>query len=302
MKKKILLLDSGVTVQKIVALSLDKENVTTFFATTKEEGKRIILSEKPDLVLVSDRLNGLEWSSFPKEVETWVGLSGPVPQMVLLASGQVENPKHYFDVLSKPFTPQNLQDLVNRIFVSETSVVENTSVTKLNMLFGDLEGEAITSSQILNLNLEKEEEEEEEEAGELHSTVTPAPSTRNQLEDLWSSAPEPSTDSEKVGSPRVESVSDLWGVTEPEAPSTMRDQKGELEPEPAPVLSTEESVAYKSLLENQVQQKLEAHNLTEMVEKVLARLLPPLVERLVQERLDQLMTEQEQEGSSSLHL
>jgi FKBP-type peptidyl-prolyl cis-trans isomerase (trigger factor) len=61
------------------------------------------------------------------------------------------------------------------------------------------------------------------------------------------------------------------------------------------ILRTEESLAYKSLLENQVQQKLESQNLNEMVEKVLARLLPPLVERLVQERLDQLLTEQEQD-------
>jgi hypothetical protein len=82
----------------------------------------------------------------------------------------------------------------------------------------------------------------------------------------------------------------------------MMNGNAEQELESDPVLSTEESVAYKSLLENQVQQKLEAHNLTEMVEKVLARLLPPLVERLVQERLDQLMAEQEQEGASSLHL
>lgn len=299
MKNKILLLDSGVTVQKIVALSLDKENVTTFFATTKEEGKRIILSEKPDLVLVSDRLNGLEWSSFPKEVETWVGLSGSVPRMVLLASGQVETAKHYFDVLNKPFTPQHLQELVKKIFAAGATVsAKNPAINtaQLNSLFGDSEDEVVTSSQILSL------EKDEEEVSEIQPAQSSGPSTRNQLEELWSSGQEVESGPDKEASPRVESISDLWGVPAPEAQSMRKNPEFEPEADLAPVLSTEESVAYKSLLENQVQQKLEAHNLTEMVEKVLARLLPPMVERLVQERLDQLMAEQEQEGASSLHL
>lgn len=299
MKNKILLLDSGVTVQKIVALSLDKENVTTFFATTKEEGKRIILGEKPDLVLVSDRLNGLEWTSFPMEVETWVGLSGSIPRMILLASGQVENAKHYFDVLSKPFTPQHLQELVKKAFASGDTVSAKASsinAAQLNSLFGDSEDEKVTSSQILSI------EKDEEEASEIQPAPSAAFSTRNQLEELWSAGHEVENQLVREASPRVESISDLWGVPAAEAQSMGGNQEPEPEAEEAPVLSTEESVAYKSLLESQVQQKLEAHNLTEMVEKVLARLLPPLVERLVQERLDQLMAEQEQEGASSLHL
>ncbi|MFM8269068.1 MAG: hypothetical protein ACKN9V_02675, partial [Pseudomonadota bacterium] len=87
----------------------------------------------------------------------------------------------------------------------------------------------------------------------------------------------------------------LWGGG---APSLSKESNPAPFESPEPetqILRTEESLAYKSLLENQVQQKLESQNLNEMVEKVLARLLPPLVERLVQERLDQLLTEQEQE-------
>jgi len=282
MKKKILLLDSGVTVQKIVSLSIDKTEFHTFFATTKEEGKRIILSEKPDLVLVSDRLNGLEWSSFPKEVETWLGRQGIIPTMVLLASGQLESAKHYQEILNKPFTPQDLQSLLERVFSAE---VKPNTFEPVTQLFEEAEEEMVTASQIA--------------IPVPSQTMKSQSSTRNQLEDLWQAPQESVEEIEELSPRQAESISDLWG-TEDSAPSLSRDHSPAQDP--SPVLSTEESVAYKSLLENQVQQKLEANNLNEMVEKVLARLLPPLVERLVQERLDQLLAEQEQEGTSSLHL
>jgi CheY-like chemotaxis protein len=55
MNLKVLLIDSGVTVQKIVALSLDKSKYSGLFVASKEEAKKQILEQKPDLVLVSDR-------------------------------------------------------------------------------------------------------------------------------------------------------------------------------------------------------------------------------------------------------
>jgi hypothetical protein len=115
------------------------------------------------------------------------------------------------------------------------------------------------------------------------------------LENLWESPAAPVVNPETR--PQTESVSDLWGGGSSSS-SFMESQSqtphAPVDSEPQ-ILRTEESLAYKSLLENQVQQKLESQNLNEMVEKVLARLLPPLVERLVQERLDQLLTEQEQD-------
>lgn len=288
MKTKILLLDGGVTVQKIVALSLDKNDYATYFATNKEEGKRIILSEKPDLVLVSDRLQGLEWSSFPKEVETWLSREEALPAMVLLASGQVENAKHYQDTLMKPFTPHDLQAMLKRVFSSSTP---SESLNEVNQLFEESAEESLTASHISLV---------EENQAPLKSSET-----RNQLENLWQESGETESRPARVqnsSSSPVESISDLWGVGSPSNLSHSHPEESLSEDTSEELLSTEESVAYKSLLENQVQQKLEAQNLNEMVEKVLARLLPPLVERLVQERLDQLMAEQEQEANADLSL
>jgi len=281
MNHKVLLIDSGVTVQKIVALSLDKSKYSGLFVASKEEAKKQILEQKPGLVLVSDRAAGIEWQRFPKEVETWLGRDGKMPAMVLLASGDIREAKHYQAVLQKPFTPQTLQDVLDNLINREknTELPSNNLSNKLNserfnQLFQDSESDEIIST-------------EEEQR--------PVANAREQLENLWESPAAPVVNPETR--PQTESVSDLWGGGSSSS-SFMESQSqtphAPVDSEPQ-ILRTEESLAYKSLLENQVQQKLESQNLNEMVEKVLARLLPPLVERLVQERLDQLLTEQEQD-------
>lgn len=290
MNHKILLIDSGVTVQKIVALSLDKSKYSGLFVATKEEAKKQILDQKPSLVLVSDRAAGIEWQRFPKEVETWLGRAGQVPGMILLASGDVREAKHYQGVLQKPFTPQALQDLLESLINKERGIEPSAAsgpnkhqVEQLNQLFQEAEDEEPTN---LGVKLDFDNTGEEKQLSTTNA--------REQLESLWEAPPTPFNLAEVR--PQAESVSDLWGGGESASSMPVSAQETPKAPEmESQILRTEESLAYKSLLENQVQQKLEAQNLNEMVEKVLARLLPPLVERLVQERLDQLMTEQEHE-------
>jgi hypothetical protein len=204
-----------------------------------------------------------------------------MPAMVLLASGDIREAKHYQAVLQKPFTPQTLQDVLDGLINKEknSELTSNNLSNKLNsqpfnQLFQDVEGDEIMST------------------GEEQRPVTNA---REQLENLWESPAAPVISSETR--PQTESVSDLWGGSSGSSSlmeSHNQTPSAPMDSEPQ-ILRTEESLAYKSLLENQVQQKLESQNLNEMVEKVLARLLPPLVERLVRERLDQLLTEQEQD-------
>ena len=290
MNHKILLIDSGVTVQKIVALSLDKTKYSGLFVATKDDAKKQILEQKPSLVLVSDRASGIEWQRFPKEVEAWLGPTGQAPAMVLLASGDVREAKHYQGVLQKPFTPQALQDLLDGLINKERGIEPsaaspsmNRQSEHLNQMFREAEEEEPTGHGF-NLNVDLPLDEK-------HPTMTKA---REKLENLWDTPVTPFVAQEVR--PQAESVSDLWGGGD-NAASLSSQSLSTAKPaeEESQILRTEDSLAYKSLLENQVQQKLESQNLGEIVEKVLARLLPPLVERLVQERLDQLMIEQEEQ-------
>lgn len=299
MNQKILLIDSGITVQKIVALSLDKDKYSGLIASSKEEAKRIILEQSPDLVLVSDRFEGVEWQRFPKEVETWVGAGGVLPKFVLLASRHVSEAKHYHGILNKPFTPQALQEMVSNQLTPSSmpdSKEMNSISAKLNQtIIEEVEREEITMTGAPGfLN----------DVPVMEPKSEPASSAREKLESLWDAPQVPSAPLETMS--RGESVSDLWGtgtvLEQPNRPS--KKEESSKPTQAAEILDVEESLAYKSLLENQVQQQLETQNLHEIVEKVLAKLLPPMVERLVQTRLDQLLKEQEQEfeQSQNLHL
>jgi CheY-like chemotaxis protein len=283
MEQKILLIDSGITVQKIVALSLDKSKYSGLVASSKEEAKKIIEEHRPSLIMVSDRFEGIEWQRFPKEVEAWLGAGTKLPKMVLLASREVHDPKHYQGVLNKPFTPQALQNMI-----SEQLTQVETISGKLNQTLEiNHREEAVEVPEPLHLNMEEMMEQ------------TPPP-LRATLENLWEEAPKAEIPKETRA--KAESVSDLWGMGKEESVSEAPNQKtSKNEPE---VLDLEESLAYKSLLENQVQQQLETQNLNDMVEKVLSKLLPPMVERLVNERLDMLLKEEndEMEREKNLHL
>ena len=293
MNYKVLLIDNGVTVQKIVALSLDKSQYSGLFAGSKDDAKKMILDQKPDLILVSDRATGIEWQRFPKEVETWLGIKSVAPPMILLASGEIKEAKHYKGVLQKPFTPQALLEMISQALASPMSSasVEEDRIQNLMEETGEQEAAVAVNAFLLN-----EESESEGIMNEnLKDTRNVRSSARDRLESLWEVTENPQ--SPVITPSRTESVSDLWGPVTPAADySSQNANPSEAEPE---ILRTSDSLAYKSLLENQVQQQLESQNVHEMVEKVLARLLPPLVERLVQERLDQLLAEQERDKDSS---
>lgn len=277
MIQQILLIDNGVTVQKIVALSLDKARFTPLFAISKEEAKQIIMEKRPNLLLISDRLEGLEWQRFPKEVETWLGRGAVLPKMVLITSEENREARHYQGVLRKPFTPQALKEVIgnqlsweNEAFLDEVTLPSAT----LN---------SIDNLEEPKMNLES------------NTNRTNGSSAREKLESLWEDTAKPLAPIETTI--RSESVSELWGTSAPNSSTLHQDVPTRRETE---ILTTEDSLAYKSLLENQVQQQIETQNLNEIVEKVISRILPPMVERVIQERLDRLMQEQDQAIQSEL--
>src|SRR5262245_56759285 len=112
MKKRVLLVDESLTVQKVVALTLDRNRYQVSYAKSRSEAMRLIVETVPDLILVSDQVPDIAAASFPREVETWLARRAPVPPMVLITSQDVREMRQYAGVLKKPFSPQSLQAMV----------------------------------------------------------------------------------------------------------------------------------------------------------------------------------------------
>jgi len=302
MIQQILLIDNGVTVQKIVALSLDKARFNPLFAVSKEEAKQIIMEKRPNLLLVSDRLEGLEWQRFPKEVETWLGRGAVLPKMILITAEENREARHYQGVLRKPFTPQSLKEVIASQLSGEKRTVLGKTLNetqspqereRLEGIYNDASLEEVTlPSATLNSldNLEEPIMNLESNKNRANGSIA-----REKLESLWEDTSKPIAPIETTI--RSESVSELWGTGVSASSGLSQDLSPKKETE---ILTTEDSLAYKSLLENQVQQQIETQNINEIVEKVLSRILPPMVERVIQERLDRLMQEQDQAIQSEL--
>ena len=112
MKRYILLIDDSLTVQKVVALTLDKNKYDVHYAKSRTEAIKGVIERTPDVILISDSFQDIHWQSFPKEVEAWLSRNYDLPSIVLITTQDIEEAKHYSGVLRKPFTPQVLQALI----------------------------------------------------------------------------------------------------------------------------------------------------------------------------------------------
>ncbi|MCB0404984.1 MAG: hypothetical protein KDD51_09370, partial [Bdellovibrionales bacterium] len=109
MKTKILLLDESVTVQKVVALTLDKNLYTIEYAKARSEAKRVVAAGSIQLILVSEQVSDLDVGAFPTEVATWTNSR---PAVILITTQDIDTYPSYTAVLRKPFSPQTLQETV----------------------------------------------------------------------------------------------------------------------------------------------------------------------------------------------
>ncbi len=249
MKKRILLIDESLTVQKVVALTLDREKMTVTNAKSRSEAMKIILEAPPDVILVSDQVTGLSASSFPKEVETWVGRDRRSPPLILVTSHDVKEQRGYASVLKKPFAPQLLQSCVSDALVGAP---EERDDARMERAFSDAFS---NESDLVNETFKAEIED-----AEATLLTIAAPS-----KDLWSNQPT---------------------VPSKAAPKNVKGDAVE-------VMSTEDSMQYKAQLEKEVRLALDSHDLEDIVARLLEKIVPPIVERLAQQRLDQLLKESE---------
>src|SRR5215212_4572112 len=95
MKKRVLLVDESLTVQKVVALTLDRHRFAILYAKSRAEAMKLITESPPELILVSDHVADITASSFPKEVEAWMGRDQGLPPVVLITGQDIKEHRHY---------------------------------------------------------------------------------------------------------------------------------------------------------------------------------------------------------------
>lgn len=342
MKKRVLLIDESLTVQKVVALTLDKSRFSVFYAKSRAEAMSFVANSTPNIILVSDQVSDVTISSFPKEVEAWLGKGRKAPPIILITSQEMAEARHYVAVLQKPFSPQALQTAVTEHADSE--VAESPAAGALPHRLSAEEQEEQGLQKRFNdtfndeARLVRETFQEEIATAEKTLLTIPAPHFSSMTPEPPRLEPEgpPAMVGAPTGAAEVpdegvvtgtfEVNEDVMGVDarSASAEGAMPSDSGELwqpratpppprkipdrsaaagtapadaenlRPRNAPlVMGSEDSMAYKAVLESRVEDKLKEEELNQVVEKVLERILPPLVERLVKERLDRLLKEEE---------
>ncbi len=293
MKKRVLLIDESLTVQKVVALTLDKSRYAVSYAKSRTEAMTFVADSPPNLILVSDQVTDVTVPSFPKEVEAWLGRNHRPPPIILITGQDLKEMRHYAGVLKKPFSPQALQTLVTEHTAgvsatpeaslgakAQSSAQEDANLqSRFNETFNDeakltretFETEVPDDNEATLLNIPAPS------SARAQPQRTAAPPAAD--DSLWSNNPPPAP------APRAPA---------PPPPATQARRVPEAPVAPSgDIMRAEDSMAYKGMLESQVESTLARENLSEIVQKVLDRMVPPIVERLVQERLDQLMRDQE---------
>ena len=278
MKKRILLIDESLTVQKVVSLTLDKGRFTVAYAKSRSEAMAAVADAPPDLILVSDQVTDVTVASFPKEVEAWLPSKPPV---ILIASQGSPDHQVYDAVLRKPFSPQALQTVVMEHCGKAQPVLPQSPTPS-----DDGEHMQKRFDEAFNDEARLVKETFQEEVDQQERTLLTIPASP----DAGGQAPLAES----------ESGQNLWQASLESAPATTPSPAVPVAPsspvtpkETNPVMGADDSMAYKASLENQVQNQLEKHDLPKLVEQMLERMLPPIVEKIVQERLDALLKEQE---------
>lgn len=308
MKRKILLIDESLTVQKVVALTLDKQLFSVSYAKSRSEAMRAISDSPPDLVLVAEQVADINPASFPKEVESWVRASHPVPPLILITTQDIAESRGYAAVLRKPFSPQSLQLLVAQH--AQPNATASLAAAQQEMKASAEEFEARRLENVFNNAFSDEARLVQETLAPDEATVVAelplsplpgvpgldAPDTPvsrwaeppSAPAPLWSAdggparrpIPEPPPVAPRPAPRAPSSPTRLWN----EPAATAR---------PAPALPPDPPRAAPlgtvSELSRRLEEEIDTRALDEAVQRALDRIVPPIVERLVQQRLDALL-------------
>ncbi|MEZ4750573.1 MAG: hypothetical protein R3B54_08070 [Bdellovibrionota bacterium] len=286
MKTKILLLDESVTVQKVVALTLDKNLYTIEYAKTRSEAKRLVAAGGIRLILVSEQVSDLDVSGFPSEATTWTNSK---PAIILITTQDIESYPNYTGVLRKPFSPQTLQETVaeyakpaapqapKRDEGFETSSLESA----FNKKFSDEE-------ELVRETLDEAHEFSARPAQQAEAWTT-APAA-NPTQALWGGGQQPyRTPVFPTPQPRPEPPASGAALWQTQAPQATPPQPQPRVPQPAPQVPTAPAPAAAPHAKTPAlpsEEELRKH-----IDALLTKIVPPIVERMVKERLDKLLEE-----------
>jgi len=263
MKKLVLLVDESLTVQKVVALTLDRNRFQVAYAKSRAEVLRQFAETVPDVVLVSDQVPDLPATTFPREIETWLARRAPTPPFILITAQEGADARQYAATLKKPFSPQRLLQTVTDLLPKTASAASPTAPNRGPESAADDLGEQ-RMARMFNDTFSDEARLVRET---FEAPTSHRPESAGQAGYRNDAAP-------RANHNAAASVELRGSATEK-------------------VLGAGDSLAYKAALESKVQQALNGDVLDSAVERVLNRILPPIVERLVEERLDRLLKEQE---------
>lgn len=280
MKKKILLIDDSLTVQKVVALTLDKSLYELHYAKDRVAAMQSLHDIRPDLVLLSEHIQEIDVPSFPKEVEAKMGREWPPPPFILISTQDAKPMKNYALVIKKPFSPMELQKSIQELIPQESvsPIAATPSKFQAPQEFSSQMQEDHEFQKSFNSAFADEVQLTNETLQSFNALREASKESRPQkpsaLEDLWNERPR--TNFAPSSSPNV---SELWKQPVSRTSETL--------------LGSSESMVYKATLENRVEEHLGTIDFKDAVQEALNKILPPIVERIVQERIESLLNESE---------
>ena len=290
MKKHILLIDESVTVQKVVCLTLDHAHFKVIFAKSKQEALQQIQENVPDLILVSDQVSGVT-SSFPKEVEAWLGRQTRIiPPCILISSREeTKDGRHYSAILKKPFSPQHLKEMVSGLLKEKVVGEGVTAGSDDPEVFSDDRGLHDLFDETFN-----DEEKLASETFQLQRSSEQSARSEMNSPDLLNISEIEENDGWREGV-RVRKPDLGAAVPKNESQTVRRTDSATL------WTKTSQSQKDESLdqasVENQINLLLNSRDLTPIIDRILEKMIPPIVEKMVNERLDHLLKDSEDVAS-----
>ncbi len=286
MKRKILLIEESLTVQKVVALTFNRNLYSISYAKSCSEAKQLFGTVHFDCVIISDQVSDFDAHSF--SLEKICCETSPV---VLITTQEIPRNPKFSAVIRKPFSPSLLQKTVEELFSTEEKTKLYETPINEKIVHGEEKlQENFNKAFNDEAKLVKETLMPEEKNKSLF-TIPPPPEKEESLSNVINDSDEKNL-WEVSDNKEVKEGDDL---DKPSAPvSSSKDDKNHeasLKKESL-IMDIEESLAYKTTLENKVEAKIAESNLENLVNQALDRLLPPIVERLVKEKLDELMKEE----------
>lgn len=289
MKNSVLLVDESLTVQKVVSLTLDRSRFRVDFAKSRSEAMKYTMDRPPDVILVSDQVPGIVVAQFPSDVRAWVGPDRVCPPIILISSQEMtsEQTEQYQRVLRKPFSPQGLQSIVEESMMQSSDTSQQSQRNQSNAETGT-SGGIITG--------DRDEHEEGRLQKIFHETFPDEADLVRQTfqgeieeEEATLVTQRPATPGQRTARPEL--ANELWGPSpESRKPASSGATSGSQ-------AMAEDSPAFRAALDHQISRFLERQNLEEVLGRVLEKLIPPLVEKMAQERLDKLLSEDVASGS-----